>query len=268
MSALHVWVEGVGAWSPRFGNFAALGTVLDGGASPPVPARPPAATLAPNERRRAPQSVLLAIEVAGQAVVMSGRDAATLACVFASSHGDQAITDYMCATLAQAPAELSPTRFHNSVHNAPVGYWTMATGCHAPSTAVAAQHASFGAGLLEAVSQVRADGNAVLLVCSDIGGSGPLGELTRCPQPFGMALVLAPEPGPCSLAMLDVQLLAEQPHDPLPEPLASWQRESPSAAGLPLLLALHRQHGRCRLALTPGLDVQLETTCRALEATA
>ena len=26
---------------------------------------------------------------------------------------------------------MSPTRFHNSVHNAAVGYWTIATGCHA-----------------------------------------------------------------------------------------------------------------------------------------
>ena len=38
--------------------------------------------------------------------------------MFTSTHGDLAITDYMCQTLATAPSEISPTKFHNSVHNA------------------------------------------------------------------------------------------------------------------------------------------------------
>ena len=258
MSALRVWVEGVGLWSPQLADFAALRGVLRGDAPTPPPARPAAARLPANERRRAPESVLLAVEVADQAVAMSARDAATLACVFASSHGDQPITDYMCATLAQAPAELSPTRFHNSVHNAPVGYWTMASGCHAPSTAVAAQRASFGAGLLEAASQALAGQREVLLVCSDTAGSGPLREVTGCEQAFGCALVLAPAASPASIAALDLQLLAEHLDTPLPEPLAGWRRGSPSAAGLALLALLSRGSGRCRLAASTTLGLQLE----------
>ncbi|HEY8682336.1 MAG TPA: beta-ketoacyl synthase chain length factor, partial [Rhodanobacter sp.] len=219
MSSLRVYVEGIGLWSPQLANFAALQSLLAGTTPEPSPARPAAATLPPNERRRAPDSVLLAIEVAGQAVAMSGRQASELACVFASSHGDQPITDYMCATLAEAPAELSPIRFHNSVHNAPVGYWTIATDCHAPSTAVAAQRASFGAGLLEAVSQVLAEQRPLLLVCSDTSGSGPLLEVTVCAQSFGCALVLAPAPSAGTLAQLDVSLTRDRTLSPLPEPL-------------------------------------------------
>ncbi|MGB3460456.1 MAG: beta-ketoacyl synthase chain length factor, partial [Rhodanobacter lindaniclasticus] len=218
---------------------------------------PTAATLPPNERRRAPASVLLAIEAAGQAVAMSGRDAATLACVFASSHGDQPITDYMCATLARAPAELSPIRFHNSVHNAAVGYWTIATGCHAPSTAVAAQAASFGAGLLEAVGQVLAEQRPVLLVCSDSAGSGPLTEITGCTQPFACALVLAPAAGTATLARLDLQLVPSQPDDALPGPLAGWRRGNPSASSLALLAMLAGNAGSCRLAAAPALGLQI-----------
>jgi len=258
MSTLRVWVEGIGLWSPSLSDFAAL-TEVPGGSTPtPPPARPAAGMLSPNERRRAPESVLLAVEVAGQAVAMSGRKATDLACVFASAHGDQPITDYMCATLAQVPAELSPMRFHNSVHNAAVGYWTMASGCHAPSTALAAQHASFGAGLLEAASQVLADQRAVLLVCGDTAGSGPLGELTRCEQSFAAALVLAPAAGPASLATLDLQLLAAHADAPLPEPLAGWRRGNPSAAGLALLALLSQDSGRCRLAASAALDLQVE----------
>ena len=85
-------------------------------------------------------------EVAAQACAMAARDAAALPCVFASTHGDLAITDYMCATLAGAPRELSPTKFHNSVHNAPAGYWTIATHCHAASNAVCAWRAQLRRG--------------------------------------------------------------------------------------------------------------------------
>lgn len=260
MSTLHVHVEGVGLWSPALADFAALRALLAGTTPVPPPARPPAATLPPNERRRAPESVLLAVEAAGQAVAMSGRDAATLACVFASSHGDQAITDYMCATLAQAPAELSPTRFHNSVHNAAVGYWTIANGCHAPSTAVCAQRASFGAGLLEAAGQALAGQRPVLLVCSDIGGSGPLAEITGCRQSFGCALVLAPQAGTATLARLELDLQPGAATDtPLPEPLARWRDGNPSAAALPLLALLAGRGGRCTLAAATGLGLQIDT---------
>jgi hypothetical protein len=258
MTALRVWVEGIGLWSPRLGDFAALGALLDGETPAPPPKRPAATMLSPNERRRAPESALLAVEVAGQAVAMSARDASTLPCVFASAHGDQPITDYMCATLAQAPAELSPIRFHNSVHNAPVGCWTMASGCHAPSTAVAAQGASFGAGLLEAASQTVADQRPVLLVCSDTAGSGPLGEVTRCSESFAVALVLAAAAGPASIASLDLQLLARQAPAPLPEPFAEWRRGNPSATSLALLTLLNRGSGRCQLAAASGLGLQVD----------
>ena len=262
MGALTVYVEGVGVWSPQLADFAALRAVLRGQAAAPPPARPPATMLPANERRRAPESVLLATEVAGQAVAMSGRDAATLACVFASSHGDQPIMDYMCAILATAPAELSPTRFHNSVHNAPAGYWTIATGCHAPSNAVCAQRASFGAGLLEAASLVLADARAVLLVCSDTAGSGPLTEVTGCAAPFASALVLAPQPGPSTLGRLDLHLCPGSIADAavastLP---AGWLASSPSASALPLLALLAQGPGHCRLmaASSLGMDVHLE----------
>lgn len=259
MTTLSFCVEGIGLWSPQLANFDALRTVLAGSTPEPAPPRPPATTLPANERRRAPESVLLAVEVAGQAVAMSGRSAATLASIFASSQGDQAITDYMCATLAQAPTDLSPTRFHNSVHNAAAGYWTIATECRAPSTAVCAMHASFGAGLLEAATQMLAEQRPVLLVCSDISGSGPLLEVTGCMLPFGCALVLAPDVSASTLAQLELTLTSAQPATSLPEPLSTWRDGNPSAHALPLLALLARGQGRCQLdaAATLGLQIDL-----------
>ncbi len=263
MNPLRVHVQGIGVWSRQLGDFDALKQLLAGVAPAPPAARPPAVTLPPNERRRAPESVLLAVEVAAQAVQMSGLAADALTCVFASSHGDQAITDYMCRTLADAPAELSPIRFHNSVHNAPVGYWTIATGCHAPSTAIAAQRASFGAGLLEAASQVLADGRAALLVCSDIAGMPPLQEVTGCSEPFGCALVLAPRPDARTVATLELVLGAGVAQAPLPEPLAAWRAANASAAALPLLCQLALGSGACELQAAAALTLQVATVARA-----
>ncbi|GAA0247559.1 beta-ketoacyl synthase chain length factor [Rhodanobacter caeni] len=263
MTALRIHVEGIGLWSPQLADFEALRRLLDGDSPTPPAARPAAAAIPPNERRRAPEGVLLAVEAAGQAVAMSGRDAAGLACVFASSHGDQSITDYMCATLAHSPTELSPIRFHNSVHNAPAGYWTIAVGCREPSTAVCGHRASFGAGLLEAASQVLAEQRPVLLVCMDTAGSGPLGEVTGCRQPFACALVLAPAASASTRARLDIQLNAGVAPTPLAPPLEDWREANASAEALPLLALLARAGGRCQLAASDALGLQIDAETAA-----
>lgn len=263
MSALSIHLEGVGLWSPTLADFAALRAQQQGQAPVPPAGRPAAATLPANERRRAPESVLLAVEVAEQAVRMSGHAAETLPCVFSSAYGDQLISDYMCATLAQAPTELSPTRFHNSVHNAPAGYWTIATGCHAPSSAVSAGHASFGAGLLEAATLAVAEQRPVLLVCSDIAGNGPLGEMSGTRVSFGCALVIAPQASSRSMARLSLELM---PHAadvlrPAP-PTGAWQEDNPIAASAwPLMQNLAQGEGETILAAaeTLALRVVMET---------
>jgi len=91
--ALSVWISGIGLWAPGAGDWHAFREIAAGEAAPGETGRPLAEVLPPNERRRAPESVLLAAAVAGQAIRMSGRDAATLPCVFASAHGDQVITE-------------------------------------------------------------------------------------------------------------------------------------------------------------------------------
>ncbi|WP_430391830.1 beta-ketoacyl synthase chain length factor [Dyella sp. 20L07] len=263
MSALKIHVEGIGVWSAALGDFAALQAQEQGLDVVAPAARPPAAMLPANERRRAPESVLLAVEVAGQAVTMSGRAASELPCIFSSAYGDQLISDYMCATLAQAPSELSPTRFHNSVHNAPAGYWTIVTGCNAASSAISAGHASFGAGLLEAAALCIAEQRPVLLVCSDIAGSGPVGEMSNSQTAFGCALVMAPQAGPRTLCRLD---LALQPHagaslHPGP-PTGAWYETNPtSASAWQLMQNLARGKGECLLAAaeTLALRVVMET---------
>lgn len=259
MNGLQLQVEGIGLWSPQLANFDALRCLLMGETCMAPSTRPAASALSPNERRRAPESVLLAIEVASQAVIMSRRAADSLACVFASAYGDQATTDYMCRALAQAPTELSPTRFHNSVHNAAAGYWTIASDCRAPSSAVCAGNASFGAGLLEAAALACADQRPVLLVSSDTASMGPLGELIECTQAFGCALVLSPANDADKRIRLAASPSAPR-HLPLPAECTAWMGDNPSAESLPLLAMLAMGKGECVVAASEqlGLHLQLE----------
>lgn len=260
MSNLRVQIDGIGLWTPQATDVDALRRVLAGDALPEAMPRPAATGLSIHERRRAPESVLVAMEVASQALHMSQHTTDSLACVFASAYGDQATTDYMCHVLAQTPTELSPTRFHNSVHNASAGYWTIATDCHAPSSAICAGQASFGAGLLEAAVQANADERAVLLVCSDTAGTGPLGELTDCLLTFGSAWMLSP----CTdrnMPQLSLTTVADSPrHMPLPAACETWMQINPSAASLPLLAVLAKGSGECVLAASDrlGLHVRME----------
>lgn len=195
MSEAHtVTITGIGAWLQGASDWPALHDVLRGERDLGDTAftKPAAAILPAAERRRAPEGVRLAVEVATQACAMAACDPANLPCVFASTHGELAITDYVCATLARAPWELSPTQFHNSVLNAPAGYWTIATGCAAASSAVTAHHRSLAAGLLEALALAHAEHTPVLFACSDVASTGPLASMTRTTLAFGVALVLSP----------------------------------------------------------------------------
>jgi len=185
-------IEGIGFWSHGLPDWThAQGFARGETTEAATPARPAPRLLAPNERRRAPDSVAVALEVALAACEAAGRDPATLSSVFASTHGDLAITDYMCRTLASEPQAMSPTRFHNSVHNAAAGYWTIGAGAMAPATAISAYRASFAQGLIEALAQLADGSDAVLLVAYDAGGAGALGEMAQSEGLLGAALVLS-----------------------------------------------------------------------------
>jgi len=195
MSAtLAVRVAGIGLWSPRLPGWAFACDVLHGRAAPPDTPQPRVspALLAPTERRRAPDTVAIALEAAARACEMAGVAPASMPSVFASTHGDLPITDTMCATLAATPRLLSPTKFHNSVHNAAAGYWTIGTGCVQASTALTAWGDTFASGLLEAASQAVADATPVLLVAYDVAARGPMATVTHSEGMLAVALVLLP----------------------------------------------------------------------------
>lgn len=261
-SSIAVHIEGIGAWTRGAADWNALRVVLRGEQTlRDAPAKPAAVLLPPAERRRAPESVLLAADIAGQACAMAQRDPDLLPCVFASTHGELAITDYMCETLARAAHELSPTKFHNSVHNAPAGYWTIATHCTAGSSAVSGYHMSFGAGLLEAAVHAIADDTPMLFAAYDTAAAGPLVEMAPRRFPFGAAFVLSPSHGDNAMRAIVLQTRrGSAPMIAAPEGLEALAADNPlTAHALALLAALAKDPpSRLTLPAASGLLLDME----------
>lgn len=259
---LEVGVIGVGAFAPGAPEWASLRGVLRGehGLDPTAPAKPAAVRLPAAERRRAPDGVRLAAEVAEQACAMANCDPATLPCVFASTHGEVGITDYVCATLASAPHEMSPTKFHNSVLNAPAGYWTIATGCTGASSAVSAYRRTVGAGLLEAAVLALSEDTPVLFAHGDVAAAGPLVDIMQIRALFGFALVLTPRCGGIRLRMAMRRVDADPRMPGSALALEAVAGDNPASAQALALLAALAQAGPARVALplSDGLSLDMD----------
>jgi hypothetical protein len=234
------WVEGIGLIGPGLTDWTQAGAVLRGevdydsaACALPVPEALPSA-----ERRRTGAAVRVALAAATAACRAAGRDASTLATVFAASGGDGDNCHTICEVLASSERFISPTRFHNSVHNAPAGYWSIAAGAAGASTSLAAYDASFAAGLLEAIVQVQVSREPRLLVAYDTGYPEPLRAKRPIADAFAVAMVLGPAPTERASARLTVELSDAAAACCSDAALEALRRNNPAARALPLLIAL------------------------------
>ncbi len=259
-----VFIEGVGLCGPGLDGWGASRAILNGDASlVPSPTNIPAGTLLPaNERRRAVQTVRIALAVGAEALVAAGRDPGVTATVFASSGGDGETIHQILNVLAEPQPALSPTRFHNSVHNTPAGYWGIATRSRATSSSLCCHDDSFAAGLLEACVQATIEQQVVALIAYDVCYPAPLSAVRPIGAAFAVAMVLAPDRTdravagleidvrPASEAKYNTRVLASAALDEL-----RWN--TPAARSLPLLAALANGTGTC-LALNYLDDLVLD----------
>ena len=228
---ITVSVRGIAVLGPGLPGWAAARPILASGgtweATPFAP--PPPALLAPTERRRTSPAVRLALALAAEAAEASGLPPESLDTLFASSNGDGQVIGAILAALHESEVAISPTQFHNSVHNAAAGYWGIAAGSQRASASVGGHDWVFASGLLQAAIQVAATGEPLLFCASDTPLDPPLAAKRPTGCAFGFALVLTPgEARPC----LRVSYHAE-PWAEAPTPLGN-----PCARGLPLLAAL------------------------------
>lgn len=257
---LSCHIAGIGLRAPGLSGWAASQAILTGHspyceAAAPIPQQ---TLLSRNDTRRTTYTIRLALQAAQEAMDAARLPGAELASVFACSGGDTEALDQIFNALTLPERPVSPNQFNNSVHNAPAGYWSIATRSRQPSTSLSAYDGSFAAGLLEAAGLVLTSGWAVLLVAYDVPPPPPLWPFRPIHGPFAVALVLTPaRTGHDALGRLQMTLAHAQAENRAADAgLELLRSRNPAARSLPLLQLIAQ--GRKERIVLPYLpDVQL-----------
>jgi hypothetical protein len=262
---MEVYVAALGVLGPGLQGWPKSAAILRGDspyvAEPLVLDAP--AILSGRERRRSSPTIRLALNAAQEAVDQAGIPPGNLATVFGNSCGNGREIHLLLEALATAEMLVSPTQFHNSVHNAAVGYWCIATGCHLPSTSIACHDYTFAASLLKAAAQVVSEDRPVLLTVFDNPFPEPLNGKRPISAPFAVGLVLTPTSGPAAKFSMSVAWRGgAATQSAAPPGLEGLWRGNPAGRALPLLAALalgqaatvhlaYPDHGGLELELSP-----------------
>jgi hypothetical protein len=191
-----------------------------------------------NEARRTTTVIRLALKV-----IESIEYNSNISVVFASSEGDLDITDKICKALATEEKMVSPTFFHNSVHNAPAGYFSIAADIKTPSINLSAGDNTFSAGLIEAVTQVLVEDSDVLLVAYDNVTPEDLDDFRHFDHPIGIALLLSLTKQSNTIGSIDISIESEKVNvtQCFNNSLEAVRVGNPIGLGLPLIEALVRR---------------------------
>ncbi len=261
MTAIRIYVDGIGLLGPGLSGWEQASDVL----AERVPyvatptALPPIEKLPPAERRRVGVPVKLSMAIGLEAARHANADLASLATVFSSAEADCDNTHAILEALASSERAMSPTRFHNSVHNAPSGYWSIATGSMQPSTSLNTYDATFSAGLLEAAVQIQSNGKPCMLLAFDTAFPEPLRSLRAIPDAMGVALVLCPQQTPASRACLTLALSDAPATQMQQSALEQMRHDIPAARSLPLLALLaQRRSGTVVVDYLESLSLTIE----------
>jgi hypothetical protein len=237
-----VFVEAVGLIAPGLAGWTSAQPVLCGAPYTASPLPPHAPGLLPaNERRRASPTGRLAFAAAEDAMQRSSISPAAFATVFASSDADLAIIHRICTALTATPRQISPTDFHNSVHNAAAGYWTIAVGARGPSSSLSAYDDSFTLGLAEACAITSIERTDTLLVAFDLPPPEPLYSKRPIAEAAGVALALSANRTSNSLVSLQCEWAHASESTMATPALEALRLSNPAARALPLLQLLAEQ---------------------------
>lgn len=263
---MTVYLAGPTLFAPGLNGWEASRAVLAGETpyieAPFVPGPP--AILPPAERRRAGIAIRLAVAAATAAIDASSIDPATLSSVFGSSNGDGAVIAGILAALAAETRAVSPTQFHNSVHNGAAAYWSIGTGCGQPSTSLGCHDNTFAASLLRTVVDARAEDRPVLLCVYDAPLPAPLDAVRRTSVSAAAAMILTAAPIARSCVALDVRYVASPapgPVEPDNPDLRPLYHANPAARCLRLMEAVARRR-EDRLSIGYLEDAHLEVRVR------
>lgn len=255
LGAVSVFGPGLPGWTASVGFLAGTQPWAMAEALPPSPA-----ILAPGDRRRAGATVRFALAAASEATA-DEPDRAALETIFTSGNGDGAVIGSILDAMHDPDGVVSPTMFHNSVHNAAAGYWHIAVGSTMPSVSLGGHDGAFAAGLLAAMAAVVTRGRAVLLCAYDTPMTGPLSGARTTAFPFATACMLRPSAEGARAALQMRYVAAPAPGAVPADELDALAAGNAAAQSLPLLRALAAgRAARMCLPLLPDAHLDLSVT--------
>lgn len=202
--------------------------------------------LPPNERRRCSRTSQLALGVIEQILkpAFQGADKTndfnphSCRYVFTSCNGDLTVFHQISTALTLPGHPVSPIKFHNSVHNAPAGYSSIALKSTAPSSSITAFDDSFANGLMETAVQVMIESQDTLLVAYDEIPPEPLYSLYPIDNEFSCALLMSKKSDSAEYK-LEIEITNGKEINTMQDPIFEKLRNSnPQAKALPLLFDL------------------------------
>lgn len=238
--SVKVYIEAIGAIGPGANNWPEWRSILRKKVAyqPARTVNPVLNVLPSAERRRVGIGVKIALASGLEALAAAGIDPSSMTTVFCSSGGDGENCHLICEALASSDRMISPTRFHNSVHNAPSGYWGIASGAMLPSTSLCAYDAGFAVGLLEAAVQCSVEKRPVLLVVYDTPYPEPIHGVRPVADQFAISILLTPDVTQGSITAIDVSLEKTPSTTMESSELENVRVGIPAARGLPLMKVL------------------------------
>ncbi|HEX3694692.1 MAG TPA: beta-ketoacyl synthase chain length factor [Polyangia bacterium] len=239
MIAPVVDVLGLAVWTPGSTTAAA-----------PAASRPAGG----RARRRSSLLTQMVADVAAQAAAQAGASLGRVRVVVGSAFGELGTTVEMLGELTDGGG-LSPTRFHNSVHNSAAGALSIAHENRAAAISLAAGNDTVAMALLEAMMIVRerdGDGDPVLLIVADEPLPVVLGAAAGG-EPIAGALVLA-APGSSRTPLTRLtSLTAPVSTATTPAAFRPVEVDAPVAAVLPLAAAIRERRAGPILLAPPGM---------------
>jgi hypothetical protein len=215
-------------------------------------------------RRRASALTRISVDVFEQSTRAAGVDPSTIPTVWATAHGEHGTAIKLLKMMLRGEGKVSPTHFHNSVHNTSSAYASIAAGNGSASTTLTGGPELVSSAILEAFCHLDAGTPEIVVVLSDEPLHPPF-ERADMPEPLAISFVFASEPGdaPFRLSNLRRELLPPiKPHERLGSLYVS--------AGLPLLEhVVSRRPGTIPLEIEehrrPGESANQPAWCLDLE---
>ncbi len=250
------YLRGLGLWTPGYPGPEAWCR----GEADPEASKPSAKLLEGALRRRASPLTRMSVEVFEQAANASTFDPTAVPTIWATAHGEHDTAIKLLKMMRRGEGKLSPTHFHNSVHNTPSGYASIAASNRSASTTLTGGPELVASSLLEAFCRLEAGAGEVVVVLADEPLQAPF-DRQDMQAPLALAFCLSSESEGASIMLCGLRrgaLPAVKPHERLGGLFVS--------AGLPLLEhAISRKPGTIALEIVSDGQARESTWCLDLE---